>query len=197
VTSLEQQLHAAMDADDPAELARIEALLDAEDAATRDRLAQPGALLAAALYYVRRGWHVFPCKPGEKVPATRHGLHDATTDEEQVAVWWHDINPLFNIGLPTGTYFDVVDIDGHQGMQSLLAWCREEDTTTAELFNPRLGSVLTPRRPGTHIYTAPTGEGNRAGIRPGIDWRGQGGYVLAPPSRTEHGTYVWASPVAP
>jgi len=196
VTSHNQALQAAMDADDPVELARIEALLDAEDASTRARLAEPDALRAAAHYYADRNWPVFPCKPGEKVPATRHGLKDATTSHDMIDQWW-TATPTYNIGLPTGTYFDVVDIDGHQGMQSLLEWCREEDTTTAELFNPRLGSVLTPRRPGTHIYTAPTGEGNRAGVRPGIDWRGQGGYVLAPPSRTEHGMYVWASPVTP
>jgi hypothetical protein len=213
--TLDEQLAAAIDADDADALARIQAELDAADAATRQRLTAPGALLTAALYYARRSWPVFPCGAGRKLPAIAnphpkgsdeyanckgecgldgHGFYDATTDEDTIRRWWGR-NPNYNIGIPTGETFDVVDIDGHTGMASLLDWCRETNTTTDQLFTPRLGSVLTPRRPGTHIYTTPTGAGNKAGIRPGIDFRSVGGYVLCPPSRTEHGMYVWATPI--
>ena len=40
--------------------------------------------LRQALAYARRGWPVFPCQPGQKIPATRHGYKDATTDPEQI-----------------------------------------------------------------------------------------------------------------
>ena len=39
--------------------------------------------LRQALAYARRGWPVFPCLPGQKIPATTHGFRDATTDEQQ------------------------------------------------------------------------------------------------------------------
>ena len=37
--------------------------------------------LRAALAYAKAGWRVFPCTPGEKVPATSNGVKDATSDE--------------------------------------------------------------------------------------------------------------------
>jgi hypothetical protein len=39
-----------------------------------------GQILRQALAYARHGWPVFPCAPGAKIPATRHGFRDATTD---------------------------------------------------------------------------------------------------------------------
>jgi Bifunctional DNA primase/polymerase, N-terminal len=44
--------------------------------------------LRQALAYARRGWPVFPCLEGQKVPATRHGYKDATTDPEQITGWF-------------------------------------------------------------------------------------------------------------
>ena len=46
------------------------------------------ATLRQALAYARRGWPVFPCLPGQKIPATRHGFRDATTDEQQITDWF-------------------------------------------------------------------------------------------------------------
>jgi hypothetical protein len=49
---------------------------------------------------------------------------------------------------------------------------------------------MTPN--GVHLYFLPTGLGNRARFRPGLDWRGAGGYVIAPPSVGVDGTvYRW------
>ena len=47
-----------------------------------------GTTLRQALAYARRGWPVFPCLPGQKIPATRHGFRDATTDEQQITAWF-------------------------------------------------------------------------------------------------------------
>jgi Bifunctional DNA primase/polymerase, N-terminal len=44
--------------------------------------------LGQAFAYARHGWPVFPCLPGQKIPATRHGFRDATTDEQQITAWF-------------------------------------------------------------------------------------------------------------
>ncbi len=58
--------------------------------------------LAAALGYTRRGWRVFPCKPGGKTPLTPHGFQDATTDEATIRGWWEQW-PDANIAIATGS----------------------------------------------------------------------------------------------
>jgi hypothetical protein len=84
-------------------------------------------LLSAALSAAARGWHVFPLRPGAKVPAL-HG-HDscprtgtcqtghlgweqrATTDPDRIRAAWMS-GPAFNIGLATGpSGLLVVDLD--------------------------------------------------------------------------------------
>ena len=57
--------------------------------------------LRAALAYAKAGWRVFPCIPGEKVPATSHGVKDATTDPAQIRAWWAR-NPGRNVAIATG-----------------------------------------------------------------------------------------------
>jgi hypothetical protein len=141
-------------------------------------------LLDAALGYAARDAAVFPCEVGGKRPLGRlapHGLKDATTDADQIRAWWSD-EPDANIGLPTGIHFDVLDIDGPEALEAL------------ELAGP-LGApdiegpiVMTPR--GWHCYLAPTGRGNTVNLGglSGCDWRGKGGYVVAPPSVKADGT---------
>ena len=69
--------------------------------------------LRQALAYARRGWPVFPCQSGQKVPATRHGFRDATTDEQQITGWFSR-DPGLNVAIATGAPGpDVLDVDVH------------------------------------------------------------------------------------
>ena len=141
-------------------------------------------LADAARRYVARGWPVFPCLPRDKRPHGRlapNGLKNATTDAEQAAEWWQ-AEPDANIGLATGIAFDVLDVDGDDGWRSLARAIGENGCLTSSPV------ALTPRG-GAHYYFRPTGVGNRASFRPHLDWRGAGGYVIAPPSVGANGAY--------
>lgn len=165
-----------------------QAAVDREQAELDARLNVPEALLNAALWYASQGLLVFPCRPGLKVPATQHGFKEATTNHTQIIAWWTRW-PDANIGLPTGHLFDVLDIDGPTGYLSLT-----ELRARGLLDEPTLGSATTPH--GHHFYYTPSGDGNTTALAPGIDYRGLGGYVLAPPSRlADGGVYRWAEPL--
>lgn len=134
---------------------------------------RPPRLLDAALHYATKyHWPVFPLRPREKRPATRNGFKDATCDPDRIRAWWNR-HPDSNIGLPTGHRFDVIDIDVPDGVPSLMSLAH----TDVEVH----GQVATSSG-GTHLYVCPTGRGNTARSLPGVDYRGAGGYVVAPPS---------------
>lgn len=128
-------------------------------------------LLRAALGYAAQGLHVIPLKPRDKVPLTAHGGKDATTDPAQIRAWWTQW-PDANIGIATGKVsgFWVLDLDGAY-----------PDTWPPLGIEP---TVKTAR--GVHYYfRCPEGTEikNRAKIGgEQIDVRGDGGYVIAPPS---------------
>lgn len=150
-------------------------------------------LTEAALYYARRGWPVFPLSPGSKVPliartAGGHGMHDATADLEQIDAWWSRC-PRANVGLRTGDVFDVLDVDVKtaNGFASLVAQLDEHGCL------PPGPSAATPSG-GAHFYFRPTGCGNTTNLLPGLDWRGAGGYVVAPPSAVDGAVYEWGFP---
>jgi hypothetical protein len=144
-------------------------------------------LYDAAIYYAGTlGWPIFPLKVGEKTPATRNGLHDATTDLEQIIAWW-DANPWQNIGVATGHHFDVIDIDAPDGFTGFHELCQ----STGE--RPRPFAAAHTGNGGRHLLVPPTGRGNFANLRPGVDYRGTGGYIVAPPSRLapDGRPYTW------
>lgn len=153
-----------------------------------DKVVEPPSLGSTALWYAGVAqWPVLPLRPGSKLPATKHGLNDATTDADQIRAWWSQ-HPASNIGVRTGVMFDVVDIDGEVGMRSL-----------SELGDDVLpdvhGKALTPR--GVHYFVEATGSGNRAGVRLGIDYRGVGGFVVVAPSLVDGKRYSWAIKPSP
>jgi Bifunctional DNA primase/polymerase, N-terminal len=148
------------------------------------------ALRAAALAYARAGIPVLPlhtpagdgrCSCGRRDcdRVGKHprwhprlisaGLHHASTDPARIDAWW-SAWPSANVGLRTGIVCDVCDIDTPEGMRAVQGMLDEEMPTV------RTGSG------GYHVYVAPTGAGNRGRLLPGVDWRGSGGYVVAPPS---------------
>ena len=75
--------------------------------------AMTDATLRRALAYAARGWPVFPCQPGQKIPATTHGYRDATTDPDQITAWFSR-HPGRNLAIATGAPGpDVLDVDQH------------------------------------------------------------------------------------
>jgi bifunctional DNA primase/polymerase-like protein len=186
---VEQMLRDAINADIRSEIDRLAYLLDE---LTPPK--QPPSLLSAALWYAENGLRVFPVMPRSKQPYPRsRGCHDATDEITRVRAWWEE-RPDANIGIATGFVVDVIDIDGLQGNISL-ARDLLVDPTMEDPYNGLpvvFGSVATPRPGGRHLYiAADESKRNRAGMRPGIDYRGRGGYVVAPPSVTEIGAYRW------
>lgn len=163
--------------------------VDTYDAAREARLTRPGALKGAAEWYAANGIAVFRLQPRDKKPFPgSRGFKDATTNLAQVRAWW-TATPDANIGIPTGRGFDVIDIDPPAGPLSLL------ELRDAGVVPEVLGKVITPRC-GDHLYVRASGDGNTAGLLPGIDYRGLGGYVVAPPSIGPNGVrYAWARPL--
>ncbi|WP_292605925.1 bifunctional DNA primase/polymerase [Nocardioides sp. REDSEA-S30_B4] len=170
----EQALRDAIDSGDPARIAAAEA-----DVERLDNPKPLVPLMSSALWYASHDIPVFRLLAGRKHPFPgSHGLKDATTDLDQIRAWWSR-TPEANIGLATGHKFDVVDIDGPLGQKSR---AEHWDSVFATIDASQIAKVLTPRPGGMHIYVPATGDGNGAGIAPGVDYRGQGGYVVAPPS---------------
>lgn len=157
----------------------IEAEIEKIDGAKPD-------MKSAALQYISWGWPVFPLLPkgvksksgvvsDGKMPATPNGFKDATTDSKRIAKFW-DRHPDYNIGLPTGHAFDVIDIDPDKGGVASFSLCLDAKRI------PDTHGVVVTSSGGLHLYIPATGKGNRAGVEPGMDYRGKGGYVVAPPS---------------
>jgi hypothetical protein len=140
----------------------------------------PDRTAERALAYAAHGWPVFPCQPGSKQPATRHGFKDATTDPDKITWWWQH-QPSANLAIATGAPGpDVLDVDQHgpagNGYPAL------HTLTRAGLARNASAIIATPSG-GLHAYF--TGTGQHCGKLPRhhLDLRSQGGYVLAPPSQ--------------
>jgi putative DNA primase/helicase len=170
-----------------------------------DARVTPADRLGAALKYAGRGWHVFPlygsrghvctcgrpsCSSPGKHPRLSGGFKEATTDPEQVRAWWARW-PEANIGVRTGVESGivVVDVDPDSGGEKSLR--RLEDLygvlpSTVVSITGGGGQHFVFRHPGVDVR-------NSAGrLGPGLDVRGDGGYVVAPPSVHASGrAYLW------
>jgi hypothetical protein len=149
-------------------------------------------LCAAALAYARRGWAVHPIRPRDKRPLLAGWPHQATADPKTIQAWWARW-PQANIGLACGpSGLTVVDLDVKGGAGGPASW----DRLLADLGmrHPPTPASRTPSG-GRHLFFAAPepAPGNSAGrLGPGIDTRGEGGYVLLPPSTLAGGgAYTW------
>ncbi len=155
----------------------------------------------AALAYAARGWRVFPvygisadgtctcarehCGDAGKHPRTRHGVHDATTDTARIERWWTKW-PHANIGIATGNGLIVLDVDGARGRETISALQREHGVLQLTY------AVRSGRNDGgMHYYytTAPKVTVPSRVLGAGVDLKGEGGYVVAPPSLHATGNY--------
>lgn len=149
-----------------------------------------------AEYYTKNmGLPVFPCNG--KTPATPHGCKDATTDPARIAEWWG--GSTYNVAIATGNGIVVLDVDadherGKFGDETLEALEQQYGKL------PDTWTCLTGGG-GVHYYFACADPALTvgAGFAPGLDYRGAGGYVIAPPSiHPETGrAYEWEASSTP
>jgi hypothetical protein len=142
----------------------------------------------AAHQYAEAGWPVFPAHG--KIPATEHGFHDATTSHRQIDSWWGR-NPGRNVAIATGAPGpDVLDIDRHGGKSGFPAL---RQLTTTGLTGQPQAMIRTPSG-GAHLYYAGTEHQRNGHIETAhVDFRSNGGYVVAPPSRVNGRPYAVVS----
>jgi hypothetical protein len=155
-------------------------------------LSGESATFAAALRYHLLGLHPIPIHPETKTPLIEwKGYQTARPTREDLYAWWSKDRSA-RVGLITGAApgLVVVDIDAQHG-----------GTEQGLDLPPGAYRVATPSG-GVHLYYRHPGGtvANRAGVRPGVDIRGDGGYVVAPPSKGYTATaplILESLPVAP
>lgn len=133
------------------------------------------------------------CSSIGKHPLNHDGSKGASSDLAQIAQWWSD-SPTANIGIATGygDSVDVIDIDGPAGQAVLNDYVKRYGTVWS------VGIARTGRVEGWHMYVAPGGQqnwtGGFGGHPKGLDVKGRGGYVVAPPSLHASGNrYEWVN----
>jgi|GEM_PF-658510 len=153
---------------------------------------------SAAIKYAEKGKPVFPCNL-EKQPTTKNGFLAATTEKEKILRWWSE-NPAASIGMATGekSKLWVLDIDLPEGPKNLDKLEQEygslPTTLTQETGGGGLQFFFQWPGNGTEIRNSASKIGK------GIDVRGNGGYVILPPSPHPSGSkYKWITtdPPAP
>lgn len=155
---------------------------------------RPTSNVDAALDHARRGFHVFPIRPGAKSPPLVRWKTEATTDPNKIHRLWADW-PTANIGIATGpSGLLVVDVDirdGKPGEESLdniqLEWGDLPQTLTAVTASG-----------GRHLYFWGSAKSRNSEIGEALDVKSEGGYVVAPGSRlTDEGECRWENSTSP
>jgi Bifunctional DNA primase/polymerase, N-terminal len=154
--------------------------------------------LATALVFAQElGVPVFPCREAPsgkykaKSPLTQKGFYDATIDVEQINRWWSS-RPGALVGAPTGiagTGFDAIDIDDRDGELPKFGSQTLARPEVSALVSPLRLVVRTPSG-GRHLWVPPSGDGvltDPVDSTLGIDYRGDGGYIIVPGTRLPDG----------
>jgi len=132
-----------------------------------------------------QGFHIFPCKPNQKIPATPHGCKDATDDPAKInGQYIHGRNIAIATGHHTERgYLAVIDFDTTTGADEFQA---------ENLPFPKTVCSITPRG-GSHWYFFFSREvkNSQGVLAPKVDVRGTGGYVLCSPSTVNGKAYQW------
>jgi hypothetical protein len=148
--------------------------------------------LEGALSLVRYGWSVFPLMPRRKIPFSNRahgvtdgegGVHLATTDEATIRAWWTRW-PEANVGMATGRGIVVLDEDNRPDKGKMGSDSVAELEQQHGKLSPTV-TVLSGSRVSVHRYFAcDRALPNRTNLGPhgGIDFKADGGYVVAPPS---------------
>lgn len=148
------------------------------------------ALRQAALALAAKGMRIFPCVERGKEPAIHSNLKRATTDPNVISGWWRRYELNIAIATGPGSGIWVLDVDGDEGETTL----RKLEAAQGAL--PPTVEVITGD--GRHVYFRwPQGcDIRNSQCRddvPGLDWRGNGGYAVAPPSVHPSGRrYAWS-----
>jgi hypothetical protein len=149
-----------------------------------------GLSLKAALDYGRLGWSVIPVEPSGKRPMLGWQVYQYRRAEVPEIAEWFQRWPEANIAIVTGIVSGLVvlDLDPRHGVAASLEQLKRAHRSLPDTVEASTGGG------GRHLYFAHPGEvtRNRVGLLPGIDLRGDGGYVVAPPS--VHGSgeaYRW------
>ena len=146
------------------------------------------SLKESALAYAKEGLRVFPLAPNSKGKQVLHSwIEEATTNPDTIEYWW-GANPQYNIGIVTGEKLFVIDVDiknQHNGIESLKQYGKELPTTKM---------VKSPSG-GFHLYYYDDQQEvkTRTGLYDGIDIRGKGGYIVAPPSMIDGNKYQFVN----
>ncbi len=152
----------------------------------------PGEMLAAALAYAAAGWSLVPMAPRGKQPLIAWlEFQQRRASDDEIRAWFQSW-PEANIAVVTGEISNIVvlDIDPRHGGEAALALLEDEIGPIPSTLEALTGGG------GRHLYFAYPGRRvrNRAGLRPGIDLRGDGGIIIVPPSIHPSGKpYAWAA----
>lgn len=152
--------------------------------------------LQAALDYLGRGWSVIPVRAREKRPLVAWQDYQRERSTPSELRRWFGQWPDANLGIVTGAISQLVvlDIDPkHDGEASIAALEHEHGPlpATVEAISGGGGRHLYFRHPGGHVR-------NKVALAPGIDLRGDGGIIVAPPSVHPSGArYAWRPGQAP
>lgn len=141
-----------------------------------------------AVLYSKMDIKTFPIKKQGKSPLCQNGFKSATTDLTTLQNWNKQF-PDCNIGIPTGSINNifVVDVDGEIGAKSLAMLEEKHDKLNAPTVSTGKGKHLYFKMPEDIEINSSVSK-----IADHIDIRGNGGYVVAPPSIHENGNqYTW------